>query len=72
MINVCPECGPQVQVPVKEGNAALHRAQWRGGKHNDHHYHHEGDDQDEGEDHDQDNDDDHDQGDGDDDKYGCC
>ena len=25
------ECGPQVQVPLKEGDAALHRDQRRGG-----------------------------------------
>ena len=35
MINVWSECGSQVQVPLQEGNAALHRAQWRGGKDDD-------------------------------------
>ncbi len=55
-INVWSECGSQVQVPVKEGNAALHRAQWRGGKHDDH---------DDYDDHDQDDQDDEETDDGD-------
>ena len=59
IIHICPECGSQVQVPLKEGDAALHRAQWRGGNHDDWNHHddddhdpyHDQDDEDGGGDH---------------------
>ena len=45
MMNISPECGSQVQVPLQEGNAALHRAQRRGGEGDQRHDDWDNDDQ---------------------------
>ena len=45
MMNISPECGSQVQVPLQEGNAALHRAQRRGGEDDQRHDDRDNDDQ---------------------------
>ena len=44
-MNISPECGSQVQVPLQEGNAALHRAQRRGGEDDQRHDDRDNDDQ---------------------------
>ena len=44
-MNISPECGSQVQVPLQEGNAALHRAQRRGGEGDQRHDDRDDDDQ---------------------------
>ena len=44
-MNISPECGSQVQVPLQEGNAALHRAQRRGGEDDQRHDDWDNDDQ---------------------------
>ena len=44
-MNISPECGSQVQVPLQEGNAALYRAQRRGGEGDQRHDDRDNDDQ---------------------------